>query len=108
MTPVEALVVVTMYGVGCGVKPNHPTRAGTLPVVEFTVAADPRVFPIGTILEIEGFVGSRQVHDIGPKVKRMHLDLFVADCADASNWGRKQRRVRVLHVPGAASLRSSR
>jgi 3D (Asp-Asp-Asp) domain-containing protein len=87
--------IITMYGVGCDVKPNHPTKAGTQPVVGFTAAADPAVLPIGSLVEIEG-IGQRMIHDIGGKVKGLHIDVFVATCREAKT---SYRRVRVLHVP---------
>jgi len=95
------MFVITMYGVHCGVKPNHPTTAGTLPVVGFTIAADPDVLPIGSIVEIEGF-GERMVHDTGPMVNGQHLDVFVESCKAARDWGRKRREVKVTHWGGGA------
>ena len=94
-----ALFIITMYATGCDTKPGALTKAGILPVIDFTVAADPRVLPIGTIIEIEGFTGPRLVHDIGGKVKGKHVDLFVGSCSTAINWGRRTRAVRVLHLP---------
>lgn len=92
----SALFIVTMYAVGCDVKPNHPTKAGTLPVVGFTVAADPAVLPLGTIVHIEG-LGERMVHDVGAKVKGRHVDVFVATCKEAKT---STRMLRVLHWGG--------
>lgn len=90
--------VITMYGVGCDVKLNHPTKAGTQPVVGFTVAADPSVLPLGSIVHVEG-LGVRMVHDVGSKVKGRHIDVFVDDCAAARDWGRRRRAVRIIHRP---------
>ena len=107
----EFLFVVTAYATGCDTLPSSRTKAGTTPVVGFTVAADPRVLPIGSIVAIEGLPGQRQVHDVGGAVRGRHVDLFLASCAEARAWGRQRRRVLVLHTPqrGAApeSARSS-
>jgi len=94
----EAVFVVTMYATGCDTKPGHPTKSGTLPVAGFTAAADPKVLPLGSIVHIEGF-GERMIQDIGGKVKGRHVDLFVHNCTFAREWGRRTRKVRVLHVP---------
>jgi 3D (Asp-Asp-Asp) domain-containing protein len=93
------MFIVTAYAVGCDVVHGNPTRSGTQPVVEFTVAADPTVLPIGSIIEIEG-LGERMVHDVGGKVKGRHVDVFVGGCREARRWGRRDRTVRVLHIPG--------
>jgi 3D (Asp-Asp-Asp) domain-containing protein len=102
MTPLlaAALWTVTSYATGCDTLPGARTRAGTLPVPGFTAAADPRVLPIGSIVEIEG-LGERSVHDVGGKVRGRHLDIFVASCGEARAWGRRQRRVRVIHRGGS-------
>jgi 3D (Asp-Asp-Asp) domain-containing protein len=55
-----------------------------------TVAADTRVFPIGTVLHIEGY-GLAVVADIGGAIKGMKIDLYF-DASDSwiiQNWGRK-------------------
>lgn len=93
-----ALFVITMYAVGCDVTHGHPTKAGTQPIAGFTVAADPRVLPLGSIVEIDG-VGERMVHDVGGLVRGRHIDIFVSTCGEARQWGRKERIVRVVHVP---------
>lgn len=95
---VEALFVITMYSIGCDVKESNPTKSGVLPVVGFTVAADPKVLPIGSIVVIEGF-GERMVQDIGGKVKGRHIDIFVESCSEAREWGRRVKNVRVVRRP---------
>ena len=101
MTPFEAVFLISAFSVGCDVKPNHPTKAGTLPVVGFTIASDPMVLPIGSIVEIEGLRGERMSHDVGSGVKGRHLDVFMASCREARAWGKQKRRVRVTHIGGS-------
>ena len=91
--------IATMYGLGCD-APGPLTAAGTLPVPDFTIAADPAVLPLGSIVWIEG-LGERQVHDRGGAVKGRHVDLFTASCAEARAWGRRPVRVRVIHKGGS-------
>jgi 3D (Asp-Asp-Asp) domain-containing protein len=86
-----ALYIVTAYSIGCD-APGPRTKAGTLPVAGHTIAADPRVLPIGSIVEIES-LGVRQVHDVGSAIKGRRIDIYVATCAEARAWGRRERRV---------------
>lgn len=95
----QAVFVVTAYAIGCDTKPGARTRAGTLPVVGFTAAADPRVLPLGSVVAIEG-LGERQVHDVGGGVRGRHVDVFVDSCRDARFFGRQRRSVRVVHIGG--------
>lgn len=102
MTPLDGLFIITAYAVGCDVKPHSLTAAGTRPVAGFTVAADPTVLPIGSIVYIED-LGERMVHDTGGLVKGRHIDVFVDSCHEAwrinAGRGTDYRHVRVLHVP---------
>lgn len=66
------------------------------------VAADPRVLPLGSRIRVEG-VGRRHsrtydVEDTGRLVKGRTIDIFMADCDAAKEFGRQPARVRVLHV----------
>jgi len=58
-----------------------------------TVAADPRVWPMGTCLEIEG-LGKRVVQDVGGAIKGLKLDVFYYAHSDALLFGRREMRVR--------------
>ena len=61
------------------------------------MAADPDVFPFGTVLYIED-VGVRIVQDTGASVKGKHLDVAVSGShTDALNWdGYGQHRVWII------------
>ena len=97
MIAAAAIFAVTAYSLGCD-APGPLTKAGTHPVSGFTVAADPRVLPIGSIVHVDG-LGQRMVHDVGSGVRGRTLDLYVSTCREARAWGRQRRRVTVLHVP---------
>ena len=103
MTPLAAIFVVTAYGLGCD-APGPLTKAGTRPVAGFTVAADPTVLPLGSIVHIEG-IGERMVHDVGGKVKGKRLDVFMTRCKDALAFGVQRLSVIVLHTPGRKMVR---
>lgn len=67
-----------------------------------TVAADPAVLPEGTRIEVTdagAYSGTYVVHDTGPKVRGRQIDIFIADTAEATEFGRKQVRVRILAQP---------
>lgn len=97
MTGAEAALVVwvTAYGIGCDAPGPH-TKLGNVPVEGITVAADPAVLPLRSIVWIEG-VGLRTVQDIGGAVKGHMLDVYLADCARAKRWRSGRRLVHVLY-----------
>ncbi len=92
-------VVATGYTAGeesTGKQPGHPSYGITYSGVKVkrdlysTVAADPKVFPIGTILFIPGY-GYGVVADTGSAIKGNKLDLYY-DTVDEvySHWGKKR------------------
>jgi 3D (Asp-Asp-Asp) domain-containing protein len=84
------------------------TSTGTQ-VTSGTVAADPRVLPMGTTIRVTGLMSRRPqvftVADTGPGVRGHEIDIFIADCARARVFGRRKVQVRVLTLP--ATVRSS-
>lgn len=95
---------VTAYAIGCDVAAGARTKAGTRPVAEHTIAADPAVLPIGSVVTIDGLPGRRQVHDVGGLVRGRHIDVFMSNCAEARAFGRQRRAVNVLHVPQSSRV----
>jgi 3D (Asp-Asp-Asp) domain-containing protein len=75
------------------------TQSGT-PNDEGGVAADVRVFPLGSRLHVDfvndAFDGTYTVRDTGRTIKGHELDIFIADCAAAKRFGRQKASVRVL------------
>lgn len=68
------------------------------------VAADPDVLPLGSRIRVDG-LGRRlsrtyDVEDTGRLVKGREIDIFMADCQAAKEFGRRPARVRVLRVGG--------
>lgn len=79
-------------GTGTGITASgEPVMAG------WSVAADEEIFPLGTVLYIEG-VGLRVVQDRGVAVKGQHLDIAVAGThEDALKWdGYGEHKVWVI------------
>jgi 3D (Asp-Asp-Asp) domain-containing protein len=73
------------------------TQAGTKARTGI-VAADPRVFPVGSVLRIvDGpSSGIYTVLDTGPAVKGRKIDIFIPDCARAEKFGEQKLLVRIL------------
>ena len=97
------MVVITFYcgGPCCvGLNAQHGlTKSGARPAEGWTVAADTRIFPIGTRLWIEG-LGERVVEDVGSGVRGPHIDVYVNDHKRAQQLGRRRVRVQVLDLTG--------
>ncbi len=66
------------------------------------VAADSRILPLGTRIQIEAgsYSGTYTVADTGSAVKGRILDVWVPSCAEAVRFGRKNVRVSVLTKNG--------
>ena len=62
------------------------------------VAADPRVLPLGTRIQLQAgsYSGTYTVADTGGVVKGRILDVWVPSCAEAKRFGRKNVKVSVL------------
>ncbi len=62
------------------------------------VAADPRVLPLGTRIQITAgsYSGTYTVADTGGAVKGRILDVWVPSCAEANRFGRKNITVAVI------------
>ncbi len=59
-----------------------------------TIAADPKVFPYGTIIHVPGY-GYGRVEDTGGGLKGRHIDLFFRGHSQAQDWGRQVLQVTV-------------
>ena len=98
-------VLATGYTAGyesTGKSPGHPQYGITYSGVKVTrdlystIAADTRVFPIGTILFIPGY-GYGVVADIGGAIKGNKIDLYYETVQDVfQQWGKKQTDVYIV------------
>jgi 3D (Asp-Asp-Asp) domain-containing protein len=100
-------VVATGYSAGkesTGKNPSHPEYGITfsgLKVVRdgkalSTIAADPKVFPLGTVLFIPGY-GYGVVADTGSAIKGKKIDLFFNTKNQVyEQWGKKTVKVFVV------------
>lgn len=71
------------------------TASGYKVMEDITVAADPKVFPIGTKLYIED-VGIRIVHDTGGDIKGKRLDIYFKSYDKCIEWGRRPKKVWIV------------
>jgi len=67
------------------------------------VAADPQVLPVGSVVrlrspEVPRYEGIYTVMDTGSAVQGNRIDLYVASCREAKEFGLKQVLVRVLRM----------
>ena len=95
-----ALFLVTFYCACADVctRGTGITATGVRPVEGWTIACDPRVLPMGSIVQIEGF-GERMCQDTGSLIKGRHIDVYVQDHARALRLGLKRIEVEVVHRP---------
>jgi 3D (Asp-Asp-Asp) domain-containing protein len=73
-----------------------------------TVAADPRVLPLGSRIRIRGreIDGEYVVADRGPGVKGRRIDIFIPQCEQARRFGRQRVTVTIVHLaPPAGTTR---
>ncbi|WP_314585602.1 3D domain-containing protein [Paenibacillus terrigena] len=100
-------VVATGYTAGVestGKRPGHPQYGVTYSGVKVrrdkhkisTIAADPRVLPIGTVLFIPGY-GYGIVADTGSAIKGNKIDLYYKTTKQVyKEWGKKTLKVHVI------------
>ena len=71
------------------------TATGKPPVEGRTVAVDPDVIPLGSLVEIEG-IGVRRAEDTGGAIRGKSVDIYVVDHAAARKFGRRTVRMRLI------------
>ena len=82
----------TAYSVSGETAAGTETRRGV-------VAADPRVLPLGSTIQVEGageHSGTYKVEDTGPAIRGRKIDIYVPDRRKAKRFGKKSVRVKVL------------
>ncbi|MBB6669675.1 3D domain-containing protein [Cohnella nanjingensis] len=103
--PKVVSVMATGYTAGVestGKRPGHPQYGITKSGVKVrrskvsTIAADPKVFPLGTVLFIPGY-GYGCVADTGSRIKGKKIDLYFPSTRQVfQEWGKKTVRVQVV------------
>jgi 3D (Asp-Asp-Asp) domain-containing protein len=75
------------------------TRSGAY-VRRGVIAADPRVIPLGSVVQIKtpGYTGVYTVQDTGRKIKGNIVDLWVPSTGEARSFGRRSIKLHVLRL----------
>ncbi|QWR78407.1 3D domain-containing protein [Candidatus Magnetomonas plexicatena] len=73
------------------------TKSGTTPHKYRTVAVDPAIIPIGSLVYIEG-IGWRIAEDTGSKIKGKMIDVFFDTTDEAIDFGRQTLKVYYYKV----------
>ena len=80
---------------------GHTTKSG-VPVRAGIAAADPRVIPLGSVIQIGGvpdaYRGIYTVLDTGPKIQGRILDIYIWSCHEALAFGRRRVEVTILRM----------
>jgi len=78
------------------------TTASGVAVQKGSVAADPDMLPVGSIVDIDApartYDGLYTVLDTGPEVHGRELDIYIWSCHDALRFGRREVEVTVLRL----------
>ena len=78
------------------------TASGKVPVRNpngiSTIAVDPSVIPMGTIVYVEGY-GQAIAADTGGAIKGYKIDIYVNSESEAQNWGRRKVKVQIIKYP---------
>jgi 3D (Asp-Asp-Asp) domain-containing protein len=75
------------------------TKAQTITEEGRTLAADPQVLPIGTVVEIRDagpYSGQYVVSDTGEKIVGRKLDIYIVNTHEAMQFGKRSVKVRIL------------
>lgn len=74
---------------------GNRTYTGTNPRAGYTVAVDPKVIPLGTMLYVDGY-GYAKAEDIGSAITGKKIDLFFNSERECTDWGVRNVRVYIL------------
>lgn len=78
----------------CGAWADGIVYTGGYATENQTIAVDPDVIPLGSVVE---FNGNRYIaEDIGGAIKNNKIDLFMLDHQDALNWGVQKHEVYLI------------
>lgn len=80
---------------------GHTTKSGVA-VRAGIAAADPKVLPIGSVIQVDGvdakYRGVYTVLDTGPEIQGHEIDVYIWSCYEALDFGRRPVDVTVLRL----------
>lgn len=78
------------------------TTASGVAAQSGVAASDPELLPVGTVIQVEAgykhYDGIYTIMDTGPKVQGRHIDIYMWNCYEALDFGRRTIRLRVLRM----------
>lgn len=78
------------------------TTASGVNVRKGIAAADPDLLPVGSVIQIERlpdqYNGVYTIMDTGPKVHGRHIDIYMWNCNEALQLGRRRMQLTVLRL----------
>lgn len=80
---------------------GHTTASGVA-VRAGIAAADPKILPIGSVIQVDGvdekYRGVYTVLDTGPEIKGREIDIYIWSCYEALEFGRRPVRLTILRL----------
>jgi 3D (Asp-Asp-Asp) domain-containing protein len=80
---------------------GHTTASGVA-VRAGIAAADPKILPIGSVIQVDGvderYRGVYTVLDTGPEIKGREIDIYIWSCYEALDFGRRPVDLTVLRL----------
>ncbi len=84
----EMLILSTAYS-----STGQPTETGSYPVDNYTIAVDPQIIPLGSIVMIDGT--AHDATDTGRLIKGYRIDRYYADSTKVKDYGVKWVQITV-------------
>jgi len=82
------------------------TTASGIAVRAGIAASDPRILPIGSVIQLDGIAapyhGIYTILDTGPEIQGREIDIYMWNCDEAVKFGRRQVTVTLLRQGWAA------
>jgi 3D (Asp-Asp-Asp) domain-containing protein len=102
LPPAEAVTAGSRMSFVATAYCKGETTASGVRVKRGMAAADPRMLPQGSVVQLdgvpEGHEGIYTVLDTGPKVQGRHVDLYMWSCHEALAFGRRPVKLTVLRL----------
>jgi 3D (Asp-Asp-Asp) domain-containing protein len=93
--PIGAFKITAYHGSQVKGRKQAVTASGKIAAAGRTIAVDPRVIPMGTVVEIEG-IGTRIAEDTGKDIKGKWIDLYATSLHEARKFGVKRKQVYIV------------
>jgi 3D (Asp-Asp-Asp) domain-containing protein len=98
----QAIAAGTRVGVVATAYCRGETTASGVSVQAGIAAADPGLLPEGSVLQVDGvperYRGIYTVMDTGPMVQGRHVDLYMWNCDEAVQFGRRDAALTILRL----------